>query len=103
MPPLPIETVVKETIDAIVGENTDDVDIAIHLCLYCMKAQIFNDGNKRTAVIFANHYIISKGKGLLVIPEKSVPEFKKLLVAYYENRDNGEIKTFMRKQCLRTF
>lgn len=103
VPPLPIETVVKETIDAIVGENTDDVDIAIHLCLYCMKAQIFNDGNKRTAVIFANHYMISKGKGLLVIPEKSVPEFKKLLVAYYENRDNGEIKTFMRKQCLRTF
>ena len=77
--------------------------IAIRLCLYCMKTQIFNDGNKRTAVIFANHYMISKGKGLIVIPEKDVPEFKKLLVAYYENRDNGEIHTFMRQQCWRTF
>lgn len=54
-------------------------------------------------VIFANHYMISKGKGLIVIPEKDVPEFKKLLVAYYENRDNGEIHTFMRQQCWRTF
>lgn len=103
MSPLPIETVVKETIDEIVGEDADDVDVAIRLCLYCMKAQIFNDGNKRTAVIFANHYIISKGKGLLVIPEKRVPEFKKLLVAYYENRDSGKIETFLRKQCWRTF
>ena len=86
-----------------VSEDADDVDIAIRLCLYCMKTQIFNDGNKRTAVIFANHYMISKGKGLIVIPEKDVPEFKKLLVAYYENRDNGEIHTFMRQQCWRTF
>ena len=103
VPPLPIETVVKEAIDKIVSEDADDVDIAIRLCLYCMKTQIFNDGNKRTAVIFANHYMISKGKGLIVIPEKDVPEFKKLLVAYYENRDNGEIHTFMREQCWRTF
>ena len=44
--------------------------------------------------------MISKGKGLIVIPEKDVPEFKKLLVAYYENRDNGEIHTFMRGAML---
>ena len=48
-----------------------------------MKTQIFNDGNKRAAVIFANHYLISKGQGLLVIPEKDVPIFKKMLVIMY--------------------
>ena len=47
-----------------------------------MKSQIFNDGNKRAAVIFANHYLISQGAGMLIIPEKEVPEFKRLLVAY---------------------
>ena len=47
--------------------------------------------------------MISKGQGLLVIPESSVPEFKHLLVAYYENRDNGEIIEFMRSKCWRTF
>ncbi len=103
VPPLPIETIVKENIEEILGEESDAVDTAIKLCLYCMKAQIFNDGNKRASVIFANHYLISKGQGLIVIPESHVPEFKRLLVAYYEDRDHGEIREFMRSNCWRTF
>lgn len=103
IPPLPIETIVKESIEAILQEDADNVDIAIKLCLYCMKAQIFNDGNKRAAVIFANHFMITKGQGLLVIPQNHVPEFKRLLVAYYEDRDHGEIFKFMRTKCWKTF
>lgn len=103
IPPLPIEAVVKENIEAIIRQGGGDVDTAIDLCLYCMKTQIFNDGNKRAAVIFANHFMISKGQGLLVIPESHVPEFKGLLVTYYENRDNGEIRKFMREKCWRNF
>ena len=52
--------------------------------MYCMKTQVFKDGNKRASVIFANHYLIAKENGCLIIPEKDVPEFKKLLVEYYE-------------------
>lgn len=103
VPPLPIETIVKENIEAILQENGDPVDIAIKLCLYCMKTQIFNDGNKRSSVIFANHYMISRGQGLIVIPENHVPEFKRLLVAYYEERDHGEIMAFMRNTCWKSF
>ena len=103
IPPLPIESIVKEQIEAILREDADEVDIAIKLCLYCMKTQIFNDGNKRAAVIFANHFMIARGQGMLVIPESYVPEFKRLLVAYYEDRDAGEIREFMRDKCWRTF
>ena len=103
IPPLPIETIVKENIEAILKESSDAVDTAIKLCLYCMKTQIFNDGNKRASVIFANHYMISKGQGLIVIPESHVPDFKRLLVAYYEDRNKGEIVEFMRSKCWRTF
>lgn len=102
-PPLPIATVVKENLEAIIQQDSEAVDIAIDLCLYCMKTQVFNDGNKRAAVIFANHFMISKGQGLLVIPESHVSEFKGLLVAYYEDRDNGEIRKFMREKCWRNF
>ncbi len=35
----------------------------------------------------------------LVIPEKDVPEFKRLLVAYYEDRDIGERVGFMKNKC----
>lgn len=103
IPPLPIQSVVKENIVEIINSDATAVDIAIRLCLYCMKTQIFNDGNKRAAVIFANHYLISKGEGMIVIPEAEVPEFKMLLVAYYENKDNGEILNFMKNKCWKIF
>ena len=103
IPPLPIEQIVREELDGILRGSGDEIETAIRLCLYCMKAQIFNDGNKRAAVIVANHYMISHGQGLLVIPESVVPEFKRLLVAYYEDLDNGEITAFLREKCWRQF
>ncbi len=103
VPPMPIELNVKEHIAEIVNEPESAVDVAINLCLYCMKTQVFNDGNKRSSVIFANHYLIGKGEGLLVIPEGDVSEFKQLLIAYYESRDEIQIREFMRKVCWRRF
>ena len=103
IPPMPIETIVKENLSELLHEELPSDEKAIRLCLYCMKTQIFNDGNKRASVIFANHYLISQGGGVLIIPEKNVPEFKKLLIAYYEDRDNGEIIEFMKKLCIKTF
>ena len=103
IPPLPIESVVKEHIEDILENALPPEEKAIALCLYCVKAQVFNDGNKRAAVIFANHYMISQGAGMIVIPEKEVPEFKKLLVAYYEGTGVDEIMGFMKEKCVKTF
>jgi prophage maintenance system killer protein len=103
IPPIPNEIDVKEQITNIVSSNLSNIDKAIELCLYCMKTQIFNDGNKRASVIFANHFLISKGEGLIVIPEKEVPEFKKLLVEYYENKNTNTIRTFMKEKCWKRF
>ena len=103
VPPMPIELDVKERIAELVRANLTPVDIAINLCLYCMKTQVFNDGNKRASVIFANHFLIGKGEGLLVIPEKTVREFRSLLIAHYEGRDETEIRQFMRDVCWRKF
>ena len=50
-----------------------------------------------------NHYMIAKGQGMLVIAQKHVPELKRLLVAYYEDCNSGEIMEFMRNKCCRTF
>ena len=100
-PPLPIENVVKDKISEIINSNIDDIDKAIELTLFVMKTQVFIDGNKRTAIIFANHYLISKGKGLLVVPYELVAEFKKLLISYYEDYDNESIKKFLKDNCWR--
>lgn len=103
VPPLPIESVVNENIDEIRHQDKEHVDIAIELCLYCMKTQVFKDGNKRASVIFANHYLIAQGMGFIVIPEKNVPEFKKLLISYYEGESIEIIRTFMKEKCWKNF
>lgn len=102
IPPIPNEIDIKDEIREITEEKADVIDTAIKLCLYCMKTQIFLDGNKRASVIFANHYLISHGGGFLVIPEKEVPEFKNLLVKYYEGEDIAIISDFMKKNCWKT-
>ena len=103
VPIIPIESDVKQNIIDIINQDKQAIDVAIELCLYCMKTQIFNDGNKRAAVIFANHYLISKGEGLIIIPQNKVPEFKKLLINYYEDKDVEQIKQFMKKFCWKSF
>lgn len=103
VPPLPIESVVIERIDEIRKQEKEPIDIAIELCLYCLKTQVFKDGNKRASVIFANHYLIAHGMGFIVIPEKDVPEFKRLLVAYYEGETIEIISSFMKEKCWKYF
>ena len=103
LPPLPIEPLVREQLEEILRMDSEDIDKAIRLCLYTMKTQIFIDGNKRAAVIYANHYLIAHGQGFLVIPEAKVSEFKKLLMAYYEGAKPEIITEFLKKYCWKTF
>lgn len=98
-PPMPIESAVREQLTNIL--NTLDVyDRAVAALLFIMRSQLFIDGNKRTAVTFANHILISNGAGLIAIPEDKVADYKALLVKYYETGDDSEIKPFLVDECL---
>lgn len=101
MPPIPIEADIKEEINKIISEETEAINIAIKICLFCMKKQIFIDGNKRASVIFANHFLISRGGGMLIIPENEVNQFRKLLVRYYDGEDINIIYNFLKENCWR--
>lgn len=103
IPPIPLENVVKDDIQIISQLQEEPVNVAIKLCLYCMKTQIFPDGNKRAAVIFANHYLIAHGEGFLIIPEANMSEFKKLLVEYYDGAEITTISKFMKQYCWKNF
>ena len=98
-PDLPIESVIKDELEKIFNSKMDDVDRGIELLLYTMKKQVFIDGNKRTSVIFSNHYLISKGKGIIAIPADLTEEFKDLLIPYYEGKDENRIKKFIKEKC----
>jgi Fic family protein len=99
IPPVPLENQVEEELSAIMA-GSDVVETAIEVILYVMKRQIFLDGNKRTAIIFANHHLIQNGKGIIVIPADVVPEYKKLLVHFYETNEKMEIISFLKNKCL---
>ena len=99
-PELPIESQVAEGLDGILNSKVSNIDKAVRLVLYVMRSQLFIDGNKRTAIIFANHFLIQRGLGLLYIPEDKTEEFKKLLVEFYETNKSGDITAFLKDNCL---
>lgn len=99
VPSMPVLSKIKEDLELIANKKISIIDKAIEYLLYVMKTQIFIDGNKRTAVIFANHYLIRKGKGIIAIPPECTEEYKKLLISYYEGNNIVEIKTFLKTKC----
>ena len=101
VPPLPQESVIRERLAEIINAEKPCIDTAIELAISCMKWQVFLDGNKRAAIIYANHYLISKGGGLLIVPETDVQAFRKLLVGHYEGTCSNELVTFMQEKCWR--
>lgn len=98
-PEIPIESKIKEELNDILETPQDEIEKAIQLLLYTVKKQMFLDGNKRTSVIYANHYLIGKAKGMIVIPVEKIAQYKTLLIKYYETNDETEIKKFLMKEC----
>ena len=99
VPEIPNEEVVKEEIDKIHAiENV--TERAITLMLYCMRTQIFNDGNKRTSMMVANQIMIQNGKGIITIPIEKQKEFFELLISYYETNEMDKLKEFIFEYCI---
>lgn len=99
IPEVPNEEEVKNKIEEITKiENV--TDRAITLMLYCMRTQIFNDGNKRTSMMVANQILIQNGKGIITIPIEKQEEFFILLVKYYETNAIEPIKQFVYDYCI---
>lgn len=100
IPSIPFESQVKQDLSDIFNSQKSGIDLAIDLVLYVVKKQLFIDGNKRTAIIFANHYLISHALGLIVVPTELVDKYKKLLILYYEDENKkNEIAHFLKNKC----
>lgn len=78
---------IKEQINAINDKTISGVTAFLKLA----KAQLFIDGNKRTAQLIANKILIQNGCGVFSIPVENISEFTKHLIEYYEskNEDNN--------------
>ena len=73
---------------------------AITIMCYLMRTQFFTDGNKRTAMLFANKIMIQNGKGVISIPVDEDITFGEKLTKYYETNDMEDLKQFIYDKCI---
>lgn len=74
---------------------------ALDYMLFLVKNQLFNDGNKRIAMMIANKVLITHGCGILSVDQGHLEHFFTLLVDYYEDESQREIlKRFLYDECL---
>lgn len=82
-PPAPDAAKVGEVF-ALSGSATEQ---ALTFAAKAMRAQLFWDGNKRTALLGANHVLLAAGAGMLSIPEDAIEAFNRTLTAFYDSGD----------------
>ena len=88
-PQLPIESQIKEELVEILNqENKTKTEMAIEIMLWVMRRQMFIDGNKRVAMLFANKIMIDNGCEIITISLENQPKF-------YENGDKQDLKKWI--------
>lgn len=94
-PAIPDETQVKREFADLVKSEATTTDKAITLLLWLSRAQLFLDGNKRTAIIAANALMFADRRGLLAVPENKLAEYLQRLQQYYKNGDTANLKHWL--------
>lgn len=96
------ESQIREELESILlQENVKSkTEIAIELMLWIMRRQMFIDGNKRVAMLFANKYMIDNGCGIISISQENQPKFYELLIKYYESGNISELKEWIYKTSI---
>ena len=98
-PDIPIESILKEELEDI-SKIESPTERGITLMLYCMRRQMFLDGNKRTGMLAGNHVMITNGAGIITIPIEHQREFTGLLIKSYETNEINRIANFLYDKCI---
>lgn len=98
-PPMPIESQIKEKLLEL-QEIPGTTERAVSTMLYCMRQQIYMDGNKRTSMLAGNQIMISGGAGIISVPIELQSDFSEQLLKFYATGDVEPIKAFVYEQCI---
>ena len=99
-PPAMSEVDVQNLLGQIENRSNSTTETAIRSMLAFMRQQLFWDGNKRTATLFANAMLIEKGCGILEISELQMPEFNTILSDFYRSGDDTDVATYLYQNCI---
>lgn len=72
------------------------------LLMFCRitRGHWFNDGNKRTALMVANHALINAGVGVFSISPSLKREFTTKLLRYYESNDDVPFRSWLKDNAI---
>lgn len=91
-----IEGQVKEELSCLLEQlEKTKTEIAIEIMLAVMRRQIFIDGNKRVAMLFANKIMIDNGCGIITIAQEDQEVFYEKLIKFYETGDMLDLKEWI--------
>ena len=63
--------------------------------LWIMRKQMFIDGNKRVAMLFANKIMIDNGCGIITISQENQSDFYEKLIHFYEIGEKEDLKKWI--------
>ena len=98
-PQFPIESQIKEELTELLNKYTK-TELAIEVMLWVMRRQMFIDGNKRVAMLFANKIMIDNGCGIITISQNNQSVFFEKLIKFYETGNNTDLKQWIYDNCI---
>jgi prophage maintenance system killer protein len=99
-PTVPIESEVRDTIEEIMNSKMSETYKALKYMYFAMRAQLFWDGNKRTAIVSANTIMMFHGIGVVNINEKQLEHWNSLLSEFYESNNDEKIIQWTYENCI---
>ena len=99
IPPIPTEIDTNKALKRLLSiENP--LERSIETMLWCMKSQLFWDGNKRNSALAANKIMIENGCGIISVPNEYLEQFNDILCDYYTNDTLEQAKEFVYDYCI---
>lgn len=99
VPEIPTVESPQERVRGILEESEGE-DTAMLLFGAVTRGQWFSDGNKRTALMVANHQLIHDGIGVFSIPPEDKAQFVSMLLRYYETGDYSRLSDWLSQNAV---
>lgn len=99
VPEIPAVESPQERVRGILEESEGEAT-AMLLFGAVTRGQWFSDGNKRTALMVANHQLIHDGIGVFSIPPEDKAQFVSMLLRYYETGDYSRLSDWLSQNAV---
>ena len=90
-----------QQLDKMINQPTKaNLEVAIDVMLYILDKRLFTDGDVRSALVFANKFMVDNGCGFITVAPNQRDTFREKLKEYKDSNDY-DIKDWIYKYCIK--